>query len=176
MKKYLEAKKVLEKNGWVQFDIKDDYFYELYFEPVFDDKLSKEERNKQFYEAQLEALENCKDKHNFEKDYYDALRKKYKWVRKHLPKEFTTISHLTESGIDESCNYVCFALDPIIKVEMENIEFAGFIKHLLFLKLDEKGEYIKYFFLRYVPCMADGEHDKIWNVVCKWCYCDSNHR
>ncbi len=169
MKKYIEAKKILEKNGWVQFDIKDDYFYKLYFDAVFDDALSEEEKKRRIGKAQLEALENCKDKHNFEKDYYDALRKKYKWIRKHPPKEFTTISHLTEGSIDENCNYACFALDPIIKVELENIEFAGFIKHLLFLKLDEKGEYITYFFIHFVEHLAGGERDKILSNVHEWC-------
>ncbi len=169
MKKYLDAKKVLEKNGWVQFDIKDDYFYELHLEPVFDSTITEEEKSKQFYETQKEAISKCKGKNNL-KEYYDTLRQKYKWIRTHVSKEFTTISHLTEGNINENCNYVCFALDPIIKVELENIEFAGFIKHLLFLKLDEKGEYITYVFSHCPQNVAKGEIEKISHYLANLLY------
>lgn len=142
-KKFIQ---ILEQNGWKEIDLNDDYEYELTarVKGMKDDReaLKKlvQEVRAMTLEEQMEWIRK-RDK-EIQENKIDYEHREYERV--HMYDDEKTVEFLTEGEISNDSNHICYALEPDVKPDVTDFSQCGFIKNVLFIKI-ENDEVVDWF-------------------------------
>ncbi len=150
MKTLVEIKKILNQNGWENLDLEDDYKYCFVMEKTY--KLESKFKfldvseviRKNFCNDPWKIIEKWRDEHKEEINlYFKELEKCNTYVRIHIDKETRNADCFTEGYLGSENEHIeCFCKDPSYVTDFTDHTQCGFIKHVVFLEIDDTTNFV----------------------------------